>query len=127
MSEAKERGALGDPPSRRETSTDSDSRSETAKEERAAYVLFTQVSHLEAMGPELESKGAVPGATLLWEKHPKDTCLGGRQVEHLTSLGRGTKVWLSESQVKSSLPGVLSLSAAKCGLCPGNSTPGLKR
>lgn len=38
MSEAKKRGAPGEPPPRREASTDSVSRSKNAKEERAAYV-----------------------------------------------------------------------------------------
>lgn len=55
---------------------------------------------------------------LFWERQPEVTCLGTRQGENLTSVGRGPEAWLNESQVKSSLPGVLSLPAANCGLRP---------
>ena len=55
---------------------------------------------------------------LLWEKQPHVPCLGSRQVENPTPVGTGAEAWLSESQVKASLPGVLSVLAANNGLCP---------
>lgn len=111
---------------RGETSTDRHSRNENAKEEREAYIYWLKYvtwSHRSWS----QQQGAVPGAMLFWEKLPQITCLCRRKVESPTSVGRGTEAGLSESQVKFSLPGVLSLSAVNSGLYPWNSTLELKR
>lgn len=62
----------------------------TSRKRGQLMIIHSSVSH-EATDPETESKGALLGATLLWERHPKDTHMGSRQVEHPTSVGRGTE------------------------------------